>query len=59
MWSPNRKVPWDLPSALSWDVDGLFPAAVLQWGADAAGDPAGDNAEGGTEQGDVVQASGD
>lgn len=38
MWSPKRKVPWDFPSASSWDVDGLFPAAVLQWGEDAAGE---------------------
>lgn len=57
-WSPKRKVPWDLRSALSWDVDGLFPAAVLQWGAEAAGEPAGDIAKGSAEQGDLVQASG-
>lgn len=38
MWSPKTKVPWDFPSASSWDVDGLFPAAVLQWGEDAAGE---------------------
>lgn len=58
MGSPKSKVPWDFPSVSGWDVDGLFPAAVLQWRADAAGEPAGDNAEGGAEQGAVVQASG-